>query len=225
MPQELLISKVQMPEHGVFAVRVDETLLSSGAVSAGTTGRFIVSLDYGEDAGTVIETAPYASMVHGDRIPGFRLLRPFAPQDEKTVAENEARAEKMRTAFLAEVQTAFPELRVPCARLSFGRRKLFLRYICEQQRPNLSAAQEALRRQFGVEVSRWAMGPRDEVAEKGGLGPCGRVCCCCSWQRRYPSHLAPDRRNALPALVNGTCGRFKCCLAFERGNVCYNTCP
>ena len=201
MPQELLISKVQMPEHGVFAVRVDETLLSSGAVSAGTTGRFIVSLDYGEDAGTVIETAPYDS------------------------TENEARAEKMRTAFLAEVQTAFPELRVPCARLSFGRRKLFLRYICEQQRPNLSAAQEALRRQFGVEVSLWAMGPRDEVAEKGGLGPCGRVCCCCSWQRRYPSHLAPDRRNALPALVNGTCGRFKCCLAFERGNVCYNTCP
>ena len=166
MPQELLISKVQMPEHGVFAVRVDETLLSSGAVSAGTTGRFIVSLDYGEDAGTVIETAPYDSMVHGDRIPGFRLLRPFAPQDEKTVAENEARAEKMRTAFLAEVQTAFPELRVPYARLSFGRRKLFLRYICEQQRPNLSAAQEALRRQFGVEVSLWAMGPRDEVAEK-----------------------------------------------------------
>ena len=108
---------------------------------------------------------------------------------------------------------------------SFSSATLFLRYICEQQRPNLSAVQESLRRQFGVEVSLWAMGPRDEVAEKGGLGPCGRVCCCCSWQRRYPSHLAPDRRNALPALVNGTCGRFKCCLAFERGNVCYNTCP
>ena len=59
---------------------------------------------------------------------------------------------------------------------------------------------------------------RDEVSEIGGLGPCGRVCCCCSWQRRYPSKLAPDRRtsSSLPALMNGTCGRFKCCLAFER---------
>ena len=216
MSQKLLISKVQMPEHGVFTVRVEEALVAAGTVSEGTVGRFIVSLDYGEDVGTVIETGPYDPAVHGDRIPGFRLLRPFTPQDEKTVTENATRADEMLAVFLKEARTMFSDLRVPCVRLSFGRRKLFLRYICEQQRPNLSAAQEALRHQFDVEVSLWAMGPRDEVAEKGGLGPCGRVCCCCSWQRRYPSHLAPDRRNALPTLVNGTCGRFKCCLAFER---------
>ena len=122
----------------------------------------------------------------------------------------------MRSVFLEESRKSIPDLRLPSARLSFGRRRLFLRYVSEQQHPDFSSAQEALRRRFGVDVSLWAMGPRDEVAEIGGLGPCGRVCCCCSWQRRYPSHLAPDRRNAMPALMNGTCGRFKCCLAFER---------
>ena len=216
MSQEFLISKVLMPERGVFIVRVEDALVASGTVSEGTTGRFIVMLDYGEDVGSVTETALYDPAVHGERVPGFRLMRPFLPQDEGTLAENEVRAEKMRATFLAAVRGTLPGLRIPCARLSFGRRRLFLRYVCEQPHPDFSAAQEMLKRRFGVEASLWAMGPRDEVAEFGALGPCGRVCCCCSWQRRYPSHLAPDRRNALPALMNGTCGRFKCCLAFER---------
>ena len=216
MSHELFISKVLMPEHGVFAVRVEDDLVASGVVSEGSTGRFVVALDYGEDVGTVIETVPYDPAAHGERLPGFRLLRPVAPQDEATMAENAVRAEEMRVAFLAGTQKTYPDLRVPSVRLSFGRRKLFLRYVCEQQHPNLTGALGALRHQFGVDVSLWAMGPRDEVADLGGLGPCGRVCCCCSWQRRYPSHLTPDRRNALPSLMNGTCGRFKCCLAFER---------
>ena len=59
--------------------------------------------------------------------------------------------------------------------------------------------------------------PGDEVGLLGGLGPCGRPCCCATWQRRYPSHLNADRfRGENPARLNGTCGRFKCCLAFER---------
>lgn len=216
MPQEFLISKVLMPERGVFTVRVEDALVASGTVSEGMTGRFIVSLDYGEDVGTVIETSNFDPSVHGTRIPGFRLVRPLTAADGKTLTENEALAATMRNAFLEESRKSIPDLRLPSARLSFGRRRLFLRYVSEQQHPDFSAAQEALRRRFGVDASLWAMGPRDEVAEIGGLGPCGRVCCCCSWQRRYPSHLAPDRRNAMPALMNGTCGRFKCCLAFER---------
>jgi cell fate regulator YaaT (PSP1 superfamily) len=214
--QNMLVSKVLMPERGMFLVRVDEELVAYGAVTAGTRGRFIVSLDYGEDFGTVVATEEYDPDVHGDRVPGFRLMRPFSDQDARIVAENEKLSAAMCSSFLAAAKEAVPDLRIPCARLSFGRQKLFIRYVSETARPDFSAAQGLLKRQFGVDTSLWAMGPRDEVAELGGLGPCGRVCCCCSWQRRFPSHIAPDRRTALPALMNGTCGRFKCCLAFER---------
>ena len=54
---EMLVSRVQMPERGVFLVRVDEDLVRSGVVKEGTKGRFMVLLDYGEDVGVVIETA------------------------------------------------------------------------------------------------------------------------------------------------------------------------
>lgn len=225
MESEILVAQVLMPERGVFTVRVDDRLVSSGVVGEGVGGRFIVALDYGEDVGRVFGVRPYVPSVHGDRIPGFRIVRPLDEQDEKTLAENDTLAAAMRNAFLSFAKDAAPDIRVPVARLSFGRKKLFLRYAADQLKIDLSAAQEALRRQFAVEVSLWAMGPRDEVSEMGGLGPCGRVCCCCSWQRRYPSKLAPDRRtsNSLPSLMNGTCGRFKCCLAFERNQGgCFN---
>lgn len=221
MGGEILVARVLMPERGVFMVRVDDSLVSSGAVKEGVGGRFIVVLDYGEDVGTLFDVRPYDPAVHGDRIPGFSVVRPFGTKDERVLAENETLSAAMRSAFISFAKDAIPDVRVPVARLSFGRRKLFLRYVTERVKADLSVAQEALQRQFGVEVSLWAMGPRDEVSEIGGLGPCGRVCCCCSWQRRYPSRLAPDRRSggSFPSLVNGTCGRFKCCLAFERQSV------
>ena len=142
---------------------------------------------------------------------GYRPVANAAPLRETLAAA-------MRNAFLSFVKDTVQDIRIPIARLSLGREKLFLRYVTEQGKVDLSAAQEELKRQFGVDVSLWAMGPRGEVSELGGLGPCGRVCCCNSWQRRYPSRLAPDRRSgsSLPSLMNGTCGRFKCCLAFER---------
>lgn len=215
---DILVAKVLMPERGVFTVRVDEQLVVSGKVKSGMTGQFAVALDYGEDVGRVFCIQPYDPAIHGERIPGFRLLRALDVRDEKILSENETLAAAMRNAFLSFVKDMVRDIRIPVARLSFGRKKLFLRYVTEQTKVNLSAAKEALKRQFGVDVSLWAMGPRDEVSELGGLGPCGRVCCCNSWQRRYPSKIAPDRRsvNLLPSLMNGTCGRFKCCLAFER---------
>jgi len=214
---DMLVSKVQMPERGVFLVRADDELVLSGGVAEGTRGRFVVALDYGDDVGCVISTERFRPEVHGSRIPGFRLVRPFRPEDERTLSDNGTLAAAMCSSFLATAKESVPDLRIPRARLSFGRQKLFIRYVTEVPKPDFSAAQSFLKRQFGVDTSLWLMGPRDEVAELGGLGPCGRVCCCCSWQRRFPAHIAPDRRSALPALMNGTCGRFKCCLAFERG--------
>jgi cell fate regulator YaaT (PSP1 superfamily) len=214
----MLVAKVLMPERGVFTVRVDGDLVAAGAVTPGMSGRFVVALDYGEDVGTVFDVCRYDPAIHGERIPGFRIVRPFDVNDAKTLTENEKLAAAMRNAFVSFAAQFGQDVRVPVARLSFGRKKIFLRCVAENQKLDLAGAREALRQQFGVEVSVWIMGPRDEVSEIGGLGPCGRVCCCCSWQRRYPSKLSPDRKSggSLPSLMNGTCGRFKCCLAFER---------
>lgn len=211
-----LVARVVMPERGVFSVRVDDEAAFSGAVRTGDRGRFVVVLDYGEDVGNVGRVEPYDPQAHGPRLPGFRLLRPLTDADVKILGENEKLSAAMCNAFQSAAKEDVRDLRIPFSRLSFGRKRLFIRYVSEISRPDFSRAREYLLQRFGVETNLWPMGPRDEVSVLGGIGPCGRACCCCSWQFKYPSHLAPDRRESMPALMNGLCGRFKCCLAFER---------
>ncbi len=214
--QHILVARVQMPERGQFLVRVEDGLMRDGAVTADTTGRFVVSLDYGEDVGCVVCVEPHDPQRHGTKLPKFRLVRPLSGQDERIMSDNVKLAEAMRTAFIGKVRNA-PDLRIAFVRLSFGQRRLFVKYVSDSAKPDFSGAQDFLKRLYGVDVSIRAIGPRDEVAEFGGLGPCGRVCCCCSWQKRFPQRMSPGRCAASAMSMNGTCGRFKCCLAFERG--------
>ena len=204
------VALVVMPEKGQFLVRCACPPPPVGA-------RAVVSLDYGQDVGSVVASGPYDAARHGPRIPGFQLLREATEADLAALSANEAQARAMCTTFAKVAQGRVPDIRVPYARLSLGGTRLFVRFTSATPRPDLSLATSELHRLYGVSVNAWQMGPRDEVGMLGGLGPCGRPCCCATWQRRYPSHLNAERfKGENPARLNGTCGRFKCCLAFER---------
>ncbi len=209
MTETPMVAQVVMPEKGLFLVRCFGVLPSVGA-------QVVVALDYGEDVGIVTESGAYDPARHGTRIPGFQLVRLKEPADDAMLAENEKLSLAMRTTFMKAAAGAVADLRVPYVRLSFTRTRLFIRFVSGVPRPDLSRPIAELKRLFGVSVNVWQMGPRDEVSVMGGLGPCGRACCCATWQKRYPAHLTVDRfRGENPANMNGTCGRFKCCLAFE----------
>lgn len=205
---EQLIARVLMPEKGLFSAR------SGFQVESGR--RVLVSLDYGEDVGEVADCAPYDPEIHGPRIPGFNLMRAVTQEDNDTFADNARLAEAMSASFTKDVLPDIPDFRLCHVRLSFGRTRLFLRFTSEKQRPDLSKAIASISRRYGISVNVWQLGPRDEVAAIGALGPCGRVCCCCSWQKRYPSGLTAElAKSASSSNINGSCGRFRCCLAFE----------
>lgn len=206
-----VVAQVVMPEKGQFFVRCACPPPPYGVPA-------LVSLDYGLDIGLVTECCPYDPARHGARVPGFQLVRPKTDEDDAQIEANERQALAMRTTFVKLAQKTVPDFRAPYVRLSFGQTRLFIRFVAGVQRPDLSKPVSELRRLYGVSVNAWQMGPRDEVSVLGGLGPCGRPCCCATWQKRYPAGLSVDRfRGANPALLNGTCGRFKCCLAFESG--------
>jgi len=63
------------------------------------------------------------------------------------------------------------------------------------------------------------VGPRDRSAMTGGLGPCGRECCCSSWTREFcpvSIKMAKEQNLSLnPTKISGSCGRLMCCLRYE----------
>lgn len=76
-----------------------------------------------------------------------------------------------------------------------------------------------LARALRARIDLRQIGPRDAAAIVGGLGPCGRECCCALMgPRRQPVPPRLARDQALPnnpSQLQGTCGRLMCCLAYE----------
>ncbi len=63
------------------------------------------------------------------------------------------------------------------------------------------------------------VGARDRAKSTGGLGPCGRECCCSSWLREFsPVSIKMTKEQGLslnPTKISGSCGRLMCCLRYE----------
>lgn len=72
---------------------------------------------------------------------------------------------------------------------------------------------------FKVRIELRQIGIRDECKLKGGLGPCGRPCCCNSYMgdfERVSIKMAKNQGLSLnPTKISGLCGRLMCCLKFE----------
>jgi len=63
------------------------------------------------------------------------------------------------------------------------------------------------------------VGVRDETAILGGIGTCGRPCCCATFPPSFNSinvKMAKQQGLSLnPQNISGCCGRLKCCLQYE----------
>jgi cell fate regulator YaaT (PSP1 superfamily) len=205
----LFLAKVEMPEKGVFAVRCPQTGLAKGQ-------EVVVNLGYGIDLGTLLGIEAYDPAVHGPSVPGYLLVRAKTEDDARMAEANATAARAFRKTFLEMAQEAVPDVRVPYARLSLGRQRFFVWYVCPSRRCDLASVAKAFGQRQKLQVFARQLGPRDEVGMVGAIGPCGRPCCCATWQTRYPSGLTPERvRECTSAQPNGICGRYKCCLAFE----------
>ena len=68
-------------------------------------------------------------------------------------------------------------------------------------------------------VEMHQVGERDVAKLTGGIGRCGRVLCCASWQTKFDAvGIRMAKEQALPISADGlagACGRLRCCLRFE----------
>lgn len=92
-------------------------------------------------------------------------------------------------------------------------------YFTSEHRIDFRDLVKELAAHFHMRIELRQIGIRDECKMKGGLGPCGRVCCCNDYMEdfeRVSIKMAKHQGLSLnPTKISGLCGRLMCCLKFE----------
>ena len=72
---------------------------------------------------------------------------------------------------------------------------------------------------FKTRIELRQIGIRDEIKMIGGLGACGRECCCSTCMpelKKVTIKMAKTQGLSLnPSKISGMCGRLMCCLSYE----------
>lgn len=184
---------------------------------------------YQKGAGVIVETArghEYATIViplkevEDDRViaPLKPVLRLATPKDLETIRRNrERKPEAMRTAQELIAKHKLNMKLIDCDFAFDGAKVVF--FYSSPSRVDFRELLKDLSAIFKMRIELRQIGIRDEIKMIGGLGPCGRECCCSAYMpdiRKVSIKMAKTQNLSLnPTKISGMCGRLMCCLAYE----------
>ncbi|MDB4950501.1 MAG: hypothetical protein JWM27_3150 [Gemmatimonadetes bacterium] len=189
------------------------------------TGEWVVvEVERGRDVGRVKALGGVARQKcsapdgGGEPPAGACIARRASPEEVQQVAVLRADEERVRRATRELVEQHGLKMKVSDAEWQWDRNKLTI-YFTAERRVDFRQLVRDLARTFRTRIELKQIGVRDEAAQLGGVGRCGRQLCCATWLREIKPislQLAKDQNLSLnPQQISGTCGRLMCCLTYE----------
>ena len=113
------------------------------------------------------------------------------------------------------------EMKIIRCDTSFDEQKININFTSEN-RVDFRELVKELGSRFKARIELRQIGARDEVKIMGGLGPCGKVCCCREFLKDF-EHVSIKMPKVQglslnPTKISGLCGRLMCCLGYENGH-------
>lgn len=148
----------------------------------------------------------------------YKILRKFSEEDNQRLEDNKARAQEVQRTVLQKVEDYEIHMKLISVEYSFDRTKLFIYYTAET-RIDFRQLIKDLGHMFKTRIQMVQIGTRDAAKILSGVGPCGRIFCCCLFLKNFSSvsvemaKIQDATQNI--AKLSGPCGRLLCCLAFE----------
>ena len=177
----------------------------------------IVETAQGQEYGTIAiaNKAIDESLLKGELKPVVRKAT------EKDTKQHESLMEK-RTKYMADAQKLIEkhklDMKIVDADIMFDGSKIIV-YFTSENRVDFRDLVKDMASQFRMRIELRQIGIRDECKMKGGLGPCGRVCCCNAHLdefARVSIKMAKNQGLSInPTKISGLCGRLMCCLKYE----------
>jgi cell fate regulator YaaT (PSP1 superfamily) len=179
----------------------------------------VVEVERGRDVGRVRSLGGVAQSKCGSGgDPPGRILRHADEEEIRQTYVLRADEERVRRKTREMVEQHQLKMKVSDAEWQWDRNKLTI-YFTAERRVDFRQLVRDLARTFRTRIELKQIGVRDEAAQLGGVGRCGRQLCCSTWLREIKPislQLAKDQSLSLnPQQISGTCGRLMCCLTYE----------
>ncbi|HEU4560796.1 MAG TPA: regulatory iron-sulfur-containing complex subunit RicT [Longimicrobium sp.] len=179
----------------------------------------VVEVERGRDVGRVKSVGGVARRKCGTGLPtATPVLRRAETAEVAQFHTLRVDEERVRRKTRELVEQHGLKMKVSDAEWQWDRNKLTI-YFTAERRVDFRQLVRDLARTFRTRIELKQIGVRDEAAQLGGVGRCGRQLCCATWLREIKPislQLAKDQNLSLnPQQISGTCGRLMCCLTYE----------
>jgi cell fate regulator YaaT (PSP1 superfamily) len=171
----------------------------------------------GIELGRVSKGRHWVNDKHGEGAPR-KILRLATERDlEKHTANAQQALEALQICARKIEEHGLP-MRLIDAEYTLDRSRITF-YFTAETRVDFRRLLRDLYACFKTRIQLLQVGVRDEAKILGGIGPCGRPLCCCSFLRSFdPVAIKMAKTQGLslnPSKISGVCGRLMCCLRYE----------
>ena len=147
-----------------------------------------------------------------------KVIRLATEEDVRAKENNILEAKKDKTKIIEIVNDFKLDMKIVSVELTLDKSKMLINFTSEN-RVDFRELVKTLASEFKTRIELRQIGPRDEVKILGGLGPCGRPCCCTKNTGDFEHvsiKMAKNQGLSLnPSNISGLCGRLMCCLSYE----------
>ena len=182
--------------------------------------KVIVETVRGLDFGTVATPIKTIEREDADE-PLKDVVRIATHQDLAQVKKVQALNKKFLEETKRIVEDFGLEMKIISCDTSFDEQKININFTSEN-RVDFRELVKELGSRFKARIELRQIGARDEVKIIGGLGPCGKVCCCREFLKDF-EHVSIKMPKVQglslnPTKISGLCGRLMCCLGYENAH-------
>lgn len=179
--------------------------------------KVIVESEKGQDLVTVVEEEKLidASALNE----GLKNVIRKASKDEEVMAEENDKAAKGLVSEIKKLARKMElDLKIISIDGNFDFSKITINFTAED-RVDFRNFAKKLAEKYKKKIELRQIGPRDAVRIMGGLGLCGKECCCSQGFgdcQHVSIKMAKNQNLSLnPTSISGVCGKLLCCLSYE----------
>jgi len=147
-----------------------------------------------------------------------QIIRRATTKDLQQEEQNKEKAVKSLKFVREQAKKLALEMKIVSVTYTFDGSKVLIDFTAED-RVDFRELLKILASELKTRIELRQIGQRDEVKVKGGIGPCGEICCCARFLNEFEHVTVKMAKNQglslSPTKISGLCGRLMCCLGYE----------